>query len=48
MTASVELADDYRSVLLGTARTVAFTDAAAPPGGGSGSITTEDTRSAFG
>ena len=48
VTASVELADDYRSVLLGTARTVAFTDPAAPPGGGSGSITTEDTRSAFG
>jgi hypothetical protein len=49
VTASVELADDYRSVLLGTARTVTFTDPAAPlPAAEPGSVTAEDTRSVFG
>ncbi|MCZ2527508.1 MULTISPECIES: hypothetical protein [Streptomyces] len=52
VTASVDLADDYRGVLLGVARTVTFTDPAAaarhgsgPGASGSGA---EETRSPFG
>lgn len=56
VTASVELADDYRGVLLGVARTVTFEDPAAPdpvdadnaPGPFSGSGSGAEERSPFG
>ncbi|GAB2735550.1 hypothetical protein [Streptomyces bullii] len=39
VTSSVELADDYRSVLLGTARTLTFTDPTAEADQGTGPVT---------
>ncbi|MFG2211269.1 hypothetical protein [Streptomyces sp. NPDC048638] len=51
VTGSVALADDYREVLLGTARTLSLTDPAAAdeePGPGAASGRTETVRSVFG
>ncbi|MEU9113625.1 hypothetical protein AB0D04_18060 [Streptomyces sp. NPDC048483] len=51
VTGAVELADDYREVLLGTARTLSFTDpdaVEAESASGAGQGSTETVRSVFG